>query len=162
MQTSSASARSSVPARIVVDANAIFSALISERSAASRIFWSSAIGEFATTAFTITEVQKYLPELAEKTGRSAELLQMDLRLLPLVIYQRESCQGQLVEARKRIGERDLGDVDLLALALRLRVPVWSNDNDFEVAGVVWYTTTELAHMLEVGGKQSTDTSPTTP
>jgi hypothetical protein len=38
-------------------------------------------------------------------------------------------------------------VELLALALHAGVPVWSNDDDFEDAGVEWYTTAELLRRL---------------
>jgi len=48
-----------------------------------------------------------------------------------------------VAARKQIADRDPGDVDVLALALRLDVPVWSNDRDFEGTGVERMTTAEL-------------------
>lgn len=51
-------------------------------------------------------------------------------------------------ARKRIGGRDRDDVDLLALAIQLKIPVWSNDNDFENTGVIWYTTVSLLATLE--------------
>jgi predicted nucleic acid-binding protein len=146
LKTSSASA-SVVPSRIVVDANPIISALISDQSAASRIMWCGAIEELATTAHTIAEVRKYLPELARKAGRSEELLQLDLQLLPLVIYEREIYREKLKEAHAQIGERDPSDVELLALALRLQSPIWSNDRDFENVGIPRYTTTELLKAL---------------
>jgi len=38
---------------------------------------------------------------------------------------------------------------VLALALTLKLPVWSNDNDFEDAGVEWYTTAELLKTLDI-------------
>jgi predicted nucleic acid-binding protein len=41
-------------------------------------------------------------------------------------------------------------VDLLALALHLKLPIWSNDNDFEDAGVEWYTTAQLLKTLGIG------------
>ena len=44
-----------------------------------------------------------------------------------------------MSAKRRIGKRDPDDVDALALALTLKLPVWSNDNDFEESGV------ELVH-----------------
>jgi predicted nucleic acid-binding protein len=56
-------------------------------------------------------------------------------------------RAKLAEVRRRIGERDPDDVDLLALALSLRVPVWSNDNDFESARAAWFTTAELLARL---------------
>ena len=41
------------------------------------------------------------------------------------------------------GRRDPEGVELLALALHLSLPVWSNDDDFELTGIEWYTTAEL-------------------
>lgn len=120
----------------MVDANPILSALLSERSAASRIFWSAKIREFATTAFTVGEVEKYLPELAKKLHRPEEELRLNLRLLPLTVYEREAYKGHGKEAEEQIGERDPDDVDLLALALHLGAPIWSNDKDFEEAEVI--------------------------
>jgi predicted nucleic acid-binding protein len=40
-------------------------------------------------------------------------------------------------------------VDLLALALQLDIPVWSNDSDFEGTGVEWYTTARLMKALGI-------------
>lgn len=53
------------------------------------------------------------------------------------------------EAERRIAQRDPNDVDVLALALHLRLPVWTNDNDFENTGVEWHTTAELLKLLGV-------------
>ncbi len=146
MKTSTASASAALN-QIVVDANPIISALISDQSTASRIMWSGAIKELATTAHTIAEVRKYLPELARKTGRPEELLHLDLQLLPLIIYEREAYQEKLEEAHAQIGERDPSDTELLALALQLRLPIWSNDRDFENVGIPCYTTTKLLKAL---------------
>jgi predicted nucleic acid-binding protein len=56
-------------------------------------------------------------------------------------------EEKLIEARSRIGARDPEDIDLLALALVLEIPVWSNDRDFKGAGVEWYTTARLLKLL---------------
>lgn len=113
-----------------------------------RAFWNPKIREFATTEHTLQEVLEYLPELARKAGRPEELLLVDLKLLPLVVYSRRDYHEQLGEARRRIGTRDPEDVDLLALALKLDAAVWSNDRDYEAADVVWYTTARLLAWLE--------------
>ena len=130
MKSSSAPADSGGLQRLVVDANPILSALLTERGAASRICWLTSTIEFAATAHTIAEIRKYLPSVAKAVARSEELLEMSLRLLPLVIYDRRIYRAQLKEAERRIAKRDPNDVDLLALALRLDAPLWSNDRDF--------------------------------
>ena len=63
--------------------------------------------------------------------------------------ERSEYQQKLPTAGRRIGKRDPDDVDVLALALTLNVPVWSNDNDFEDSGVEWHTTAELLKMLGI-------------
>ena len=155
MKGSSAPASSEPPKRLVVDANPILSALLTERGAASRIFWRTPAIEFATTAYTISEVRKYLPTLAKAIARSKELLDMSLRLLPLVIHDRRAYRARLGHAQRRIGKRDPNDVDLLALALQLEAPKWSNDHDFSVARVPWFTTARLLAQLEAGGGSET-------
>jgi predicted nucleic acid-binding protein len=58
-------------------------------------------------------------------------------------------EGKLAAARRRIGKRDPDDVDVLALALTLDLPVWSNDSDFEDSGVGWHTTADLSKVLGI-------------
>jgi predicted nucleic acid-binding protein len=62
---------------------------------------------------------------------------------------RSGYERHLLEAERRIGKRDPDDVDVLALALDLNLAVWSNDNDFEEAGVDWHTTAELLKALGI-------------
>jgi predicted nucleic acid-binding protein len=62
----------------------------------------------------------------------------------------------IARARKRIGWRDPGDDVLLALTLHFKVPLWSDDNDFEGCGVERYTTAQLLRKLGVFGGQAGD------
>jgi len=135
------------PDKLVVDANPIISALLG--GAALRVFWSPSLKEFVTTKFTINEILPYLPRLAKKISVPEPLLRLELELLPLTIYEKDWYQGQITEAKKRIGDRDPNDVDLLALALTLGCPVWSNDHDFEDTGVVLFTTANLLRSLQL-------------
>lgn len=93
--------------------------------------------------------------MARAIGRSEELLEMSLRLLPLVIYDQRAYKGKLRDAQRRIAKRDPKDVDLLALALRLRAPIWSKADDFSVARVPWFTTAVLLGRLEERGPRAT-------
>lgn len=47
------------------------------------------------------------------------------------------------KAKTMIAERDPDDIHLLALALKLSCPIWSNDKDFEGHGVRVYSTLDL-------------------
>lgn len=135
--------------RLVVDANPILSALL--RGKAHAVFTDPAL-ELFTTEHTVREVIEYIPQLAQKPRlKAAGIVEADLYfalvVAPLEIYGRDFYGEKLEEARRRIGERDPEDVDLLALAIKLSAPVWSNDSDYKAAGVVWYTTARLLKRL---------------
>jgi len=133
---------------IVVDANPILSGLIKGNSI--KIFWKKDIKVFATTEFTVEEIKKYIPRLAHKSGLPEEILFFDLALLPLKIYSKEFYRDKMEQAKEKIGKRDPKDIDLLALALELRAPLWTNDRDFEDTGVEVFPTAKLFKFLEEG------------
>lgn len=132
-------------ARIVVDANPLISVLLGK--AAVKVFMSGHIGEFAVAAHTIEEVKGFIPELALNLEEEPDKLGLVLALLPLTIYPRQFYEDQLSEAARRIAHRDPDDVDVLALVLKLDCPLWSNDADFDEAGVTRYTTAQLLKRL---------------
>jgi len=115
--------------------------------AALRAFWNEAVKEWATTQFTVNEVLSYLPRLASKICVPEEMLRLELELLPLTICKKESYRDFISEAKRRIAGRDVNDVDLLALALKLGYPIWTNDQDFEQTGTTLYTTAKLLEAL---------------
>lgn len=53
------------------------------------------------------------------------------------------------EAQNRMKDRDPDDAKLFALALHLGIPIWSNDRDFEIAGVQVFTTSMLMQRFLV-------------
>ena len=113
-----------------------------------RVLRHQAIEEILTTGFTLAEVQEYAGQLARKRRLSVDLVLLAAAALPVTVVPRTVYASAQAEARKRIGRRDPDDVELLALAIQLKLPVWSNDSDFENTGVVWYTTAALLAALE--------------
>jgi predicted nucleic acid-binding protein len=93
------------------------------------------------------EVREYLPAIAREYGLLSELLEAQLRLLSLDIRDAEEYRDRLPEARKLIEKRDPDDVDVVALALKLDLPIWSNDRDFQTTGLRVYTTARLLKAL---------------
>jgi len=136
---------SSRPERLVVDANPILSALLG--GMARRIFFETAIQEFAIPKFTMAEIRAYLPQFALKVGVETTALENILDLLPVTSYAARTYRQNVAEARHRIGKRDPKDVDVLALALQLGLPLWSNDRDFEEAGIEHLTTAQLLALF---------------
>ena len=132
--------------KLAADANVLLSALIGGQ--AMRVLRHPAIGEILTTEATLAEVQEYAGQLARKRRLDVDLALLAAATLPVTTVPRAVYASSMAEARKRIGRRDPDDVELLALAIQLKLPVWSNDNDFGETGVVWHTTAWLLAALE--------------
>ncbi len=111
---------------LAVDATPIISALI---GGFSREILFDHNFEFITTEFTVGEVMNYIPYIAKKTNLPEEFITFLLGLLPLKVYKKEEYRDYIPTAQQLIA--DPGDVDILALALAKKCPLWSNDTDFE-------------------------------
>jgi hypothetical protein len=59
--------------------------------------------------------------------------------------------GLTVDPGRSMLRSDDYPIELLALALHAGIPVSSNDNDFEDAGVDWFTTAGLLRELSTKG-----------
>ena len=133
--------------RLVADANVLLSALIGGR--ASIALTHDSVEQVYTTAVTLDEVQEYVAALARQKRLQLDVLLLALAALPVTVVERSEYARKIPDAAKRIGRRDPDDVDVLALALHLGVPVWSNDDDFRETGVEWFTTATLLKRLRV-------------
>ena len=133
--------------RLVADANPLLSAVLGGR--ARLILKNSQIDEILTTESALAEVGVYAVVLAKKRKLSPDLLLLAVASLPVTVVEQSVYERSLSEARRRIGRRDPDDIEILALAIQLKIPLWSNDNDFEDAGVPWYTTRDLLRELKL-------------
>ncbi len=96
---------------------------------------------------TIAEVREYAVLLARKRHLPADILLLAVASLPVTIVPAADYASSMAEAKRRIGWRDPDDVPILALAIELNIPVWSNDKDFEESGVPRFTTEDLLRKL---------------
>ena len=133
--------------QLVADANVLLSAVIGGR--AGLALRHDDVEKVFTPAAAYDEVLEYLPSLAKKKRLELDTLLLAFAALPVTVVERSEYEAMLPAARRRIEKRDHDDVDVLALALTLKLPVWSNDNDFEDSGVEWHTTAELLKMLSI-------------
>lgn len=131
--------------RLVADANVLLSAVIGGRAKA--VLEHSSITEVLTAETTLAELREFAPQLAAKKRLPQETVILAVASLPVTVVERAVFEKRIPEARRRIARRDPDDVELLALALHTGAPVWSNDNDFEDAGVEWCTTAALLAKL---------------
>jgi predicted nucleic acid-binding protein len=133
--------------KIAADANALLSAVIGGR--ARLVLDHPVIEEVFTTEATFEEVREYAILLGRKKKLAPDTILLTVAALPVTIIRPEIYAGAMVEARRRIEGRDPDDVEILALALHLRVPLWSNDNDFEDCGIERLTTAEILSKLGI-------------
>jgi len=133
--------------RLAADANVLLAAVIGGRS--RLILTHPAVQEVLTTEHTLAEVEEYAWILAEKKRVRTDLLLLAVAALPVTVVGPAEYSKKLAEAIRRIGRRDPDDADLLALALQFRIPIWSNDRDFEGLRVELFTTEDLLRRLGI-------------
>ncbi len=130
-----------------MDANVILSALIGGK--ANKLFVEAKDLEFITTFNVLEEIQEYIPVLAQKKGLSREAMEAAFSLFRLGAVKKEIYSEKISAAVDLIGKRDPDDVELVALALTLGCPVWSNDNDLvELESIKVYTTAMILKELD--------------
>jgi predicted nucleic acid-binding protein len=137
--------------KLVADANVLLSAVIGGRAAL--VLTHPGVEGVFTTSSTFSEVQEYSAVLGGARGLSLEALLLAVAALPVSTVERDIYKRSLTRANRLVGKRDPDDVEILALALQLHLPLWSNDNDFERCGVEWYTTAELLKRLGISRRK---------
>lgn len=130
---------------VAADSNVLLSAIVGK--AASRVFHSELL--VVTTEDNAAEVREYLPEFAKRYGVSEESLLEAFELLPIEVLGKRQYSTHLFEARSLLAERDADDVPLAALALKLGIPIWSNDRDFDDFPTGNFSTAKLLKVLGV-------------
>ena len=131
--------------KLAADSNVILSAVIGK--AALRVFLRSDI-ELVTTQFNIREVEEYIPRLAAKYGLDERSVLLQLKMLPIVVFQEKYYKPHIVAATRLLKGKDSDDIHLAALALKAEVPVLSNDKDFEKLPISAYPTAKLLKILD--------------
>ena len=133
--------------RLVADANVLLSAVLGGR--AKLVLESPHVEEVLTAVPTFAEVEEYASLLAQRKRLSSDLVLLALAAMPVTVVQQSQYASALRRARKLIAHRDPDDVDILALALHLRLPLWSNDRDLEGTGVELLTTEAALRKLGI-------------
>lgn len=130
---------------VAADSNVLLSAAVGR--AARRVFEKSPRVRVVTAEVTMEEVTEYLPAMASQYGLDRQAVEEALKLLSIQIFEERQYRTHLAQARKYLGKRDPDDVALAALALKLRIPIWSNDRDFEAVPLEVYPTAKLLKVL---------------
>ena len=131
--------------KLAADSNVILSAVTGR--AALQVFLRPEI-ELITTRFNILEVEEYIPRLASKYGLDERSVLLQLRMLPIAVFEPKHYRSHTPQATRLLKDRDPDDIPLTALALKEGIPIWSNDRDFEKLSLQVYTTAQLLKALE--------------
>ena len=130
---------------IVLDANILVRAVLGTR-ARQLILDNASTVQFFTPDVAYADARKYLPALLEKRGVDSTVAMRVLGGLEPIVHCMDADQyGRFRQpALQRIAQRDADDWPVLACALAIGCPVWTEDADFFGTGVATWTSDRVA------------------
>jgi predicted nucleic acid-binding protein len=109
--------------------------------------------DFYTPDYCLQEALARIPEIAARRREVPELAELFLLLVIKVALHvvDHSFYDELEEsARARISARDVNDWPVVATALLLGAPIWTEDKDFFGSGIATWTTDRIELYLRDG------------
>lgn len=133
---------------LVVDANILVRAVLGKRVREVIETYAGEVSFFVPES-AYAEAEEHLAALIIKRGGDPEKARALLRSLGrLVDLIGSEVYGEFeAEARERLGQRDPEDWPILASALALGCPIWTEDTDFFGCGVATWTSDRVRMFL---------------
>ena len=133
---------------LVLDANILIRAVLGIRVRRILEKYADSVS-FFVPELALSEAQEHLATLVEKRGGDpAKALRLLNAIVGLVDLVSPDIYGELEkEAKRRIGSRDPDDWPILACALALGCPIWTEDTDFFGCGVATWTSNSVEIFL---------------
>jgi predicted nucleic acid-binding protein len=138
--------------RIVADTNILISALLKDHSIHAQLIKSKLFSIYFPE-YGLNEIEKYRSYIIAKRTRKSQSLSLEfaeryimeeIEIAPFDLYRQKIKNAS--EIMKEIDEKD---APILALALQLCCPIWSNDKHFKKQkSVKVYTTADLLDLLK--------------
>ena len=133
---------------LVLDANILIRACLGKKVPGLIEDLSKSVA-FFTPDICVSEAQTYIPNLFKKRGiEMPSHRKLDEILLAVNIIQDQDYLSFESSAKKRIAERDINDWPIVAVALMLDCPIWTEDNDFFGTGIANWTTNRVHLCVE--------------
>jgi predicted nucleic acid-binding protein len=137
------------PKPLVLDANILIRAVLGKRV-------RSLIEKYAAEVFLCTpdlcfeEAGRYLPEIVARRGGDVESTTSLLAALSPFVAEIDVSFYELYreKAQERINIRDPNDWHVVATALLLDCPIWTEDSDFFGVGIATWTTDRVHLYLD--------------
>lgn len=137
--------------RLVVDANILIRAMLGPR-ARTIILEKADRTAFFAPEVAYDDARRYLPALMVKRGHGPDAAAQALDLLDafegvVLAVAEETYAVARLDAEARLQGRDLDDWPILATAMVLDCPIWTEDQDFFGTGVPTWTTDRVELYL---------------
>jgi len=141
---------------IVLDANILIRAVLGRRVRDLIESYSTEGVRFVAPDIVFDEAQKHLPPLLKKRGKPNSDLSATFEYLRQIVepIDRDLYGEFETEAKERLRGRDEGDWPVLATALGLACPIWTEDADFFGTGIAVWTTSRIEIFLKAQLKSS--------
>lgn len=137
--------------KLVVDANVIISALVSDSK--SRELIVTLEPELLTPEIVHDEIGRHRELIVEKSGMDDDRVEQFLELLFRYIetVPVADFHGEIDKAEEAIADIDPDDVLYVACALACEAAIWSDDSDFEEQSLVEvYPTVQVVEAFSTG------------
>lgn len=133
---------------IVLDTNILIRAILGER-VPNLLEKHSSSCSFVTPASCYDELNLHLPKILQKRNLALEPFLNAIAQLAKIVtpLAQEIYSDYEYEAKRRIEDRDLKDWTIVALALALDCPIWTEDQDFFVIGIATWNTRNVEIYL---------------
>lgn len=132
---------------LVLDANILIRAVLGQRVFALLNQYHGTTTFFAPDE-AFSDAKKYLPPIFETRGLDWGVGAAVLNGLPALVQCIEFDIYREFETKARHRIRDVRDWPVLATALALDCPVWTEDQDFFGSGVaIWTTNTVMMYLI---------------
>ena len=108
---------------------------------------------FYTPEICVEEAFKYIPPIAQRKRLDPDVSEANLRQLLqscLNIVEYSLYEEFEQRARARIASRDADDWPVVATALLLNAPIWTEDQDFFGTGIATWTSSKIELYLRDG------------
>jgi predicted nucleic acid-binding protein len=139
-----------IPGRgLVLDANILIRAALGTRVRRLLEVYEDSVA-FYTPEVCFDDAREYIPQLFCHRGDDPEIGLAVLDQIRLLVQPVDQTLyrdfGQL--ARERMISRDIDDWPIVAVALMLNFPVWTEDKDFFGSGIATWTTDRVELYLQ--------------
>jgi predicted nucleic acid-binding protein len=133
---------------LVLDANILIRAVLGSRVRSLLETYEDSIG-FYTPDVCLEDAREYIPQVLANRGGDPQVGLAILQQIGLLVQAVDQALYLDFEelARERIAARDADDWPVVAIALMLKVPVWTEDRDFFGSGLATWTTDRVELYL---------------